>query len=161
IKAEDNPWYLLATLYSVSGDNKTINKNRVTWNRYFAANLDAETRTKLIEEKRHPAEELTLLSLEELQEVATAFSERRKASGVELALPDSSADINLAMSNLTKMLPLRDISSADPPLFETQPSPAGPSLTARPSPRKTTLSPRPSPSRPVLCARPSPWRPVL
>jgi Pentapeptide repeats (9 copies) len=96
IKAEDNPWYLLATLYSVSGDDKTINKNRVTWNRYFAANLDAETRTKLIEEKRHPAEELTPLSLEELQEVATAFAERRKASGVKLALPDSSADINFS-----------------------------------------------------------------
>jgi hypothetical protein len=50
IKAEDNPWYLLATLYGVSGDDKTINKNRVTWNRYFAANLDEEIRTKLIEE---------------------------------------------------------------------------------------------------------------
>jgi hypothetical protein len=65
IKAEDNPWYLLATLYGVAERDR----NRVAWNRYFAANLDEETRTKLIEEKRHPAEELTPFSPEELEEV--------------------------------------------------------------------------------------------
>ena len=55
-----------------------MRRNRVAWNRYFAANLDEETRTKLIEEKRHPAEELRPFSPEELQEVAAAFAERRK-----------------------------------------------------------------------------------
>jgi hypothetical protein len=42
IKAEDNPWYLLATLYGVptAGDDKLKAKNRIAWNRYFAANLD-------------------------------------------------------------------------------------------------------------------------
>jgi hypothetical protein len=89
IKAEDNPWYLLATLYGVpaSQDGELKNKNRVAWNRYFAANLDEETRTKLIEEMRHPAEELTPLSPEGMQEVAMAFTERSKASQKEHALP--------------------------------------------------------------------------
>lgn len=43
IKAEDNPWYLLATLYGVpsEGNDELRTKNRVAWNRYFAANLDA------------------------------------------------------------------------------------------------------------------------
>jgi hypothetical protein len=31
-----------------------------------------------------------------LREVATAFAERRKTAGVELALPDSSTDINFS-----------------------------------------------------------------
>ena len=40
IKAEDNPWYLLATLYGVPKywDYELRAKNRVAWNRYFAAN---------------------------------------------------------------------------------------------------------------------------
>jgi hypothetical protein len=44
IKAEDNPWYLLATLYGVPerGDQELKDKNRRAWNRYFAANLDAK-----------------------------------------------------------------------------------------------------------------------
>jgi hypothetical protein len=42
IKAEDNPWYLLATLYGVpqSWSDGLREKNRVAWNRYFAADLD-------------------------------------------------------------------------------------------------------------------------
>jgi hypothetical protein len=98
IKAEDNPWYLLATLYGVSKsrDDELQAKNRVAWNRYFAANLDEESRASLIEEKRHPAEELTPLSPEELQEVATAFAERRKAPAKKLALPASDAEIDFS-----------------------------------------------------------------
>jgi uncharacterized protein YjbI with pentapeptide repeats len=98
IKAEDNPWYLLATLYGVPErrDQELKDKNRVAWNRYFAANLDEETRAKLIEEKRHPAEELTPFSAEELQKVASAFAERCKASAKKLALPDSSSSIDFS-----------------------------------------------------------------
>jgi hypothetical protein len=60
IKAEDNPWYLLATLYGVPGknDRELAVENRRAWNRYFAKRLNDETRTKFIEEKRHKAEEL-------------------------------------------------------------------------------------------------------
>jgi hypothetical protein len=71
IKAEDNPWYLLATLYGVPerGDDEVQAKNRVAWNRHFAAKLEEETRTKLIEERRHPVEELTPFLPEELEEL--------------------------------------------------------------------------------------------
>ena len=97
-KADDNPWYLLATLYGVptSWDVELRAKNRVAWNRYFAANLDEETRTKFIEEKRHLEEELTPFSPDELREVQTAFTERCKASAKKPALPDSNADIDFS-----------------------------------------------------------------
>ncbi|MGB6176716.1 MAG: pentapeptide repeat-containing protein [Methylocella sp.] len=95
-RAEDNPWYLLATLYGVpgEGDYELQKKNRVTWNRYFAANLDDKMRARLIEEKRHPAEELTPFSPEQLEDVKRTFAKRCKASGKILALPASDADID-------------------------------------------------------------------
>jgi hypothetical protein len=98
IKAEDNPWYLLATLYGVpeAGDEKLKAKNRIAWNRYFAANLDEGARAKLIEDKRHPAEELTPFSPDELREIATAFAKRSKASGKKSALPASNAHIDFS-----------------------------------------------------------------
>jgi uncharacterized protein YjbI with pentapeptide repeats len=98
IKAEDNPWYLLATLNGVPDldDRERRAKNRAAWNQYFAASLDEETRTKLIDEKRYPAEELRPLSLDELQVIATAFAERGKASAKELTLPASGARINFS-----------------------------------------------------------------
>jgi hypothetical protein len=34
-------------------DQELKDKNRIVWNRYFVANLDEETRSKLIEERRH------------------------------------------------------------------------------------------------------------
>ena len=66
IKAEDNPWYLLATLYDVPNVGRDLttpeedaelttrisDKNRVAWNRYLAANLDEKTRAKLIQTRR-------------------------------------------------------------------------------------------------------------
>ncbi|MGI8570434.1 MAG: hypothetical protein ACR2KT_15975 [Methylocella sp.] len=78
-KAEDNPWYLLATLYDTHGVRKRA-ENRRAWNRYFATNLDPETRAKLIKEKRYAEEELTPFSPEDLQEIEKAFAERRIGS---------------------------------------------------------------------------------
>jgi uncharacterized protein YjbI with pentapeptide repeats len=98
IKAEDNPWYLLATLYGVpkEDDFELRAKNRAAWNRYFAANLDEETRTKLVAEKRLPAEELRPFSPKELQEVATTFAERCKASAKNFTLPASGTTIDFS-----------------------------------------------------------------
>jgi hypothetical protein len=59
IKAEDNPWYLLATLYGVPEkwvfvndanpqDEELRSKNRVAWNRYFGARLDEKTHAHLV-----------------------------------------------------------------------------------------------------------------
>ena len=94
MKAEDNPWYLLATLYGVPdiGDQQLRDKNRIAWNRYFAVNLDQETRAKLIDEKRHPMEELTPFSPEDLQEIERAFSARCKAS--HKTLPKSTSFVH-------------------------------------------------------------------
>jgi len=97
IKAEDNPWYLLATLYGVPDhlDRDLGEKNRIAWNRYFADNLDDEGRKKLIEDKQYPAEELTAFSSKELEGVATAFAERCGPTK-RLALPTSGADIDFS-----------------------------------------------------------------
>jgi uncharacterized protein YjbI with pentapeptide repeats len=96
IKAEDNPWYLLATLYGVPdlGDYDLQKKNRVVWNRYFAEKLGNERRPQLIEEKRHHASELKPFAPEELHEIKEAFAQRRKSLATTPALPpvDSFAD---------------------------------------------------------------------
>jgi uncharacterized protein YjbI with pentapeptide repeats len=98
IKAEDNPWYLLATLYGVPvhNDHEMQTKNRVAWNRFFAANLDYKTRTELIEENRDLAEELHPFRDDELQEIAMAFNERCKEFTHKPALPASNAPIDFS-----------------------------------------------------------------
>jgi uncharacterized protein YjbI with pentapeptide repeats len=98
IKAEDNPWYLLATLYGEPelGDYELQKRNRIAWNRYFAAELTEKTRTKLIEEQRHAAEELAPYSPVEVQEMAKAFAERCKAVAKKLCLPASHAATNFS-----------------------------------------------------------------
>ena len=48
-KAEDNPWYLLATLYGAPerwGDELQV-KNLTAWNRYYASSFDEKVRTNL------------------------------------------------------------------------------------------------------------------
>lgn len=97
IRAEDNPWYLLATLYGVPEALDVVlqAKNRIAWNRYFAANLDEETRKNLIEEKRFTAGELRL-SPEGLRDIVMAFAERCKASSKEIELPARGAAIDFS-----------------------------------------------------------------
>lgn len=98
IKAETNRWYLLATLYGVPGDNdKPLQqKNRIAWNRYFAAHLEADIRTLLVQAGRHSKEELTPFSPEELQEMAIAFAGRCNTPGTEGLLPPGSAGIDFS-----------------------------------------------------------------
>jgi hypothetical protein len=59
IKAEDNPWYLLATLYGVpeKQNHALQDRNRIAWNRSFAADLDEGTRARLVHERGLPAED--------------------------------------------------------------------------------------------------------
>ena len=88
IKAEDNPWYLLATLYGVPPvlyqDDELRDVNRLYWNRYFAANLPEELRVRFIEEKRHHPDELRPLSQNELQKVEQAFAKRKGSANFVL-----------------------------------------------------------------------------
>jgi hypothetical protein len=48
-KAKDNPWYRLATLHGEpsSADDEIGAKNRISWNRWMAANLSADLKTTL------------------------------------------------------------------------------------------------------------------
>jgi hypothetical protein len=74
-----------------SGARELIERNRRAWNSYFAANLDAETRRKLVEQKRHSQEELTPFSPDELQSIEQDFTGRCKSSAKDLVLPSSGA----------------------------------------------------------------------
>ncbi len=76
-KAEENEWYLLATLYDRPGVRRPV-ENRNAWNQYFAANLDDETRAKLIKEERYTKEELTPFSSEDLQKIEKDFGVRAR-----------------------------------------------------------------------------------
>jgi uncharacterized protein YjbI with pentapeptide repeats len=95
MKAEDNPWYLLATLYGVPGkkDYELKYRNRVVWNRYFARMLDRETHARF--EKQHTEEELTPFSLKELRHVAEVFAQRRGAA-TAIELPRNNLPINFS-----------------------------------------------------------------
>jgi uncharacterized protein YjbI with pentapeptide repeats len=112
IKANENPWYLLATLYGEAeeADQELNAKNRVAWNRYFAANLDEKTRAwlgwrhhrflqsphaPLIEKKTPRAEELMPFSAEELRQVEQAFAQR-KGSAENITLPKSGASVDFS-----------------------------------------------------------------
>ena len=101
ISAEDNHWYLLATLYGVPGkhDEGLREKNRTAWNRYLAADLDEKIRARLITEKRHTAEELVPYSPEEWQ---TKVAERCKASAKdpEQVVADLKDDVIIDFSNV-------------------------------------------------------------
>jgi uncharacterized protein YjbI with pentapeptide repeats len=97
IKAEDNPWYLLATLFGVPVNmlDERRDRNRRAWNRYFAANLDDETRARLVEEKGYCEKELKPFSPEELQGVEEAFAKRKNPTK-NIALPASGAEIDFS-----------------------------------------------------------------
>src|SRR3954469_12449237 len=76
--ANENPWYRLATLYGEPSfeDEELQARNRVAWNRYMAGELTDEARAALVEEGRHPAEELTPFSPDELEVLAQEFATR-------------------------------------------------------------------------------------
>jgi hypothetical protein len=57
---------------------------------------------KLLEENRHTGDELTPFSPEELQEVATAFAERCKASAKNFTLPASGTNIDFSNVDFEK-----------------------------------------------------------
>ena len=163
--AEDNPWYLLATLYGVGQHDK----NRRAWNRYFAGSLDPKTRAKLIEEKRHPAEELTPFSWVELRMVERLFSKRKGSANFichEIRTESTSQMFNLTkMSISTNVLYLNPIfgirfsakgtrsnwrPSCTLPDFRTRGFATVPSSTARPSYLKPALLRQPSLIAPSL-----------
>ena len=96
-KADDNPWYLLATLYGVPEPKNPglFAKNRRSWNRYFAVNLDEEMRTRLINERGYAQEEFPhSLPVEERQRIKTDFASRCADVGRSFPLPKSKSNID-------------------------------------------------------------------
>jgi uncharacterized protein YjbI with pentapeptide repeats len=88
LKADDNRWYRLATLYgapssrsSDDDDTKLMARNRLTWNRCMASTVGEERRALLVKEASHSAEELKPFSQEELQEIQRVFAERSRVTG--------------------------------------------------------------------------------
>jgi uncharacterized protein YjbI with pentapeptide repeats len=92
IKAENNPWYLLATLYGqpTFEDAELQVRNRTGWNRCMARALTEEARAALLARKGYPAEELVPFSDEELHAIEGAFAERRQqaACTAHATIPD-------------------------------------------------------------------------
>jgi pentapeptide repeat protein len=92
IKPEDNPWYLLATLYGepAADDPDLRARNRMAWNRFMVAELAENDRAQLINERRHPTEELKPLSAQEMDNFRKAYFQRHQqaASTATATIPD-------------------------------------------------------------------------
>jgi uncharacterized protein YjbI with pentapeptide repeats len=101
IKAEDNPWYLLATLYGqpTSDDHALQARNRRAWNRYISRWLTADDRFLL--NVPHHAEETAPFSAEELADLEKAFIERhRSSSTARIVIPELKPDDQIDLSNV-------------------------------------------------------------
>jgi hypothetical protein len=156
-------------------------KNRIAWNRYFAANLENETRARLIEEKRHPMEELTPLSAEELAEIEEAFAKRAGSSATQVLPPfnfvinfsDVQFDNNVYFAEylFTRVTFFFNATLSGRNYFHgatfcrgalaARSSPAVPTLAKLRSPGVQRLTIRRSPGEPRLRARPSQAGPSL
>jgi hypothetical protein len=80
ITAEDNSWYLLATLYGdpTSDDCELQVRNRRAWNRYMSRALDQRDRDRI---PRHLVDEMVPFSPEELADFGKAFAQRHQEAG--------------------------------------------------------------------------------
>jgi hypothetical protein len=95
--ANDNPWYLLATLYgeqaSLLIDKTLAEKNRIAWNRWVAAALSDQERVTLINEGFSEAE-LTPFSDIEKKEHYVAVLIRSGRESITLPEPWDSIDFH-------------------------------------------------------------------
>jgi hypothetical protein len=94
IKAQDNPWYLLATLYGQpsSNDRELRARNRRAWNRYVSQWFDADI--KMLFQGRYGHDEVRPYSADEIKVVEEAFFDRhdRCVSTAGRTLPDLKND---------------------------------------------------------------------
>ena len=105
-RAEDNAWFLLATLYGQPtigiGDLELRLRNRRAWNRYMANAIHPDVLKKLVGEGKYSAEELNPSLASEIE---LAYSERHKQAGsaASTALPIEpwlAIDFSFDFSNL-------------------------------------------------------------
>ena len=96
--ANDNPWYLLATLYGEWNKDSELDrdieqKNRSAWNRWFAKTLSGEQQNKL-QKKGVSREELAPWTPEEERELAIAFTTRSGRTNQSLPDPTKTPDFS-------------------------------------------------------------------
>jgi hypothetical protein len=85
--AEQNPWYLLATLYGVPepNDREVQNRNRTTWNRYYASRLTDDDRRRL--KGRVTTADLEPMDEHELADIQKVFVRRSGSHSVSIPTP--------------------------------------------------------------------------
>lgn len=105
-QADENPWYILATLYGrpdfhADSDNLEQQialqvRNRVVWNRYMASRIGKDLRDQLLERGKHGDHELNPLTPEEMHDAEIIVAERLGAmASIGLkALQSSSCDLS-------------------------------------------------------------------
>jgi hypothetical protein len=100
VRPENNPWYLLATMYGEPTSDELHARNRRAWNRYMSRWLDKGDRTLLT--SRHLPEEITTFSEEELTDFKNAFIARHRqaASTASMQIPKLEADGLIDLSNI-------------------------------------------------------------
>jgi hypothetical protein len=111
LRAEDNAWFLLATLYGQPsiGDLELQLRNRCAWNRYMANAIHPDVLEKLIGERKYSAEELNPSVASEIER---AYSERHKQAGsaANTAIPNvepwRAIDFRIDFSNVAFDEPL-------------------------------------------------------
>ena len=111
LRAEDNAWFLLATLYGQPRDDAELDnaelilKNFQSWNRYMANAIPPDLREKLVAEGRYSAEELTPSPASEIE---LAYLERhiQAGSAASRAIPSVEPCCTIDFSNLEFDKPL-------------------------------------------------------
>ena len=92
VRAKDNPWYLLATLYGEQTpdyyDDDLINRNRTAWNRYMGRFLNEACRE--LAKGPHTAEAATPFTDEETSALEEDFARWHREAGsiANLAIPN-------------------------------------------------------------------------
>jgi uncharacterized protein YjbI with pentapeptide repeats len=105
LRAEDNAWFLLATLYGrpAPDDRELQSKNCQAWNRYMANAISRDSRQKLVGGGKYSAEELNPSPASEIE---LFFWKRHKQAGsaASTALPKvepwRAIDFSIDFSNL-------------------------------------------------------------
>jgi uncharacterized protein YjbI with pentapeptide repeats len=105
-KPENNPWYLLATLYGPpsSDDTGLQERNRIAWNRYLSKLLLLKNDCRLLLSSKAPQliGDLEPFTHEALAEISAAFTERciKANSRVTAGLPDMVLNNKIDLSRI-------------------------------------------------------------
>jgi hypothetical protein len=94
-KADECPWYLLATLHGApdSDDKELKKKNRVAWNKLMVPLLSEDDRVLLVQKGKLLPQEKTGFTTAEMNGVQAAFAHRRGPAST-VPLPELTQGVN-------------------------------------------------------------------